>query len=211
MKQRRGLIVDDHELFRGGLRLLLQDLVNFAHIDEVGSLDEALAVLTAGDVPDLVTFDLSMPGLSGLEGLSAMVEALPGARIVVVSASESRDNILGALGAGAHGYIPKSLPSAEIVDAVEQVLAGRIFAPRALLNPERTPVSPPQKAAEPAASGTEFTPRQRAVLDALLTGASTRKIARDLNLAEGTVKIHLAAIYRQLGVHSRAEVIAKLK
>lgn len=211
MSGKRALIVDDHELFRGGLHLLLSDMGNFAHISEVVGLDEALAALTDGATPDLVTFDLNMPGLSGLEGLAAMVEALPDARVVVVSASERREDILGALGVGAHGYIPKGLTSAEIADAIAQVMAGRIYAPAALQRVEkRAPAQQSEQGSVDVASH-GLTTRQTAVLNCLLTGASTRKIASQLSLAEGTVKIHLAAIYRALGVHSRAEVIAKLK
>lgn len=205
------LIVDDHQLFRGGLKLLLQDMAGVGQVFEVGSLDEAHEAIASGLAPDLVTFDLNMPGLSGLEGLSALQDALPGARFVVVSASEAREDILGALGAGAHGYVPKSLPAAEVADAIGQVLAGRLYAPRAL---QRAVSETPKPAVAESMAPLHryaFTNRQRNVVDLLLTGASTRKIAGRLGLAEGTVKIHLAAIYRLLGVNSRAEVIARLK
>jgi DNA-binding NarL/FixJ family response regulator len=133
------LVVDDHELFRGGLKLLLQDLVGVTEIHEVGNFEGAYSAIADGFAPDLVTFDLSMPGLSGLEGPGAIIDSLPAARIVVVTASERRDDILGALGAGAHGYVPKSLPSAEIADAISQVLGGRIYAPSALQRAEKAP------------------------------------------------------------------------
>lgn len=208
MSKVSALVVDDHELFRGGLKLLLQDLVGVTEVLEVGNFEDAHTAIADGFAPDLVTFDLNMPGLSGLDGLSAIVEALPSARVIVVTASEKRDDILGALGAGAHGYVPKSLPSAEISDAIRQVLAGRIYAPSALHRSEKPTPAPAELE---MIEGYSFTARQRTVLASLLTGASTRKIANELKLAEGTVKIHLAAIYRILGVHSRAEAIAKLK
>jgi len=210
MSRISALVVDDHELFRGGLKLLLQDLVRVDPVLEVGNFEDAHTVITDGFTPDLVTFDLNMPGLSGLEGLGAIVEALPAARVVVVTASEKREDILGALGAGAHGYVPKSMSSADIADALCQVLAGRIYAPSALHRTEKAAAAAPASELE-SIEGYSFTTRQKTVLNALLTGASTRKIANELSLAEGTVKIHLAAIYRILGVHSRAEAIAKLK
>lgn len=209
MRKISALVVDDHELFRGGLKLLLQDLVGVTEVLEVGNFEDAHTAIADGFTPDLVTFDLNMPGLSGLEGLGAIVDALPSARVVVVTASEKREDILGALGAGAQGYVPKSLPSAEIADALSQVLAGRIYAPSALHRVEKGPQ--PAPAELESIEGYGFTTRQRTVLTSLLTGAPTRRIANELGLAEGTVKIHLAAIYRILGVHSRAEAIAKLK
>lgn len=210
MSKISALVVDDHELFRGGLKLLLQDLVWVTEVLEVGNFEDAHKAIADGFTPDLVTFDLSMPGLSGLEGLGAIVDALPSARVVVVTASEKREDILGALGAGAQGYVPKSLPSAEIADAISQALAGRIYAPSVLHRAEKAPQ--PAAATElESIEGYGFTTRQRTVLASLLTGAPTRRIANELGLAEGTVKIHLAAIYRILGVHSRAEAIAKLK
>ncbi|KAF0182619.1 MAG: response regulator transcription factor [Hyphomonadaceae bacterium] len=204
------LIVDDHELFRGGLKLLLNEMVGFEHIVEVGNFEQAQDVIVAGLSPDLVTFDLSMPGLSGEEGLAALADALPNARLVVIAGSERREDILGALGAGAHGYIPKSLGAAETAAALRDVLAGRIFVPK-VLNRGDQALPQPHVAGTGLLKGYSFTARQRSVVDCLLTGASTRKIAADLGLAEGTVKIHLAAIFRIVGVHSRAEVIAKLK
>lgn len=204
------LIVDDHELFRGGLKLLLLDVGGIGVVDEVGSFDEAYEAVIRGLTPDLVTFDLSMPGLSGLEGLSAIIEALPAARVVVMAGSEARADILGALGAGAHGYIPKSLPAEQAAEAIQQVLSGQIYAPSALQRAARMAPAPVPAPTTPL-NGFPFTSRQRSVVDLLLTGAPTRKIASKLGLAEGTVKIHLAAIYRIVGVNSRAEVIAKLK
>ncbi len=203
------LIVDDHELFRGGLKLLLNEMVGFENIVEVGSFDQAQDAIAAGLSPDLVTFDLNMPGLSGEEGLAAVADALPSARLVVIAGSERREDILGALDAGAHGYIPKSFGAAESAAAIRDVLAGRIFVPPDLMRGDL----PAQSRVTGAGllKGYAFTARQRSVVDCLLTGASTRKIAATLGLAEGTVKIHLAAIFRIVGVHSRAEVIAKLK
>jgi len=126
------LIVDDHELFRRGLKLLLQDMAGIEEVVEAGSLDEAQSAIASDQAPGLVTFDLNVPGLSGLEGLSALLEAVPTSPVVVISASEERDDILGALLVGAQGYIPKSLPAPKVADAIAQVLAGQIYTPRAL-------------------------------------------------------------------------------
>lgn len=200
------LIIDDHDVFRGGLRLLLTERVGAKVVLEARTLDEALNLMDTS--LRLVTLDLRMPDVAGVEALSALREGWPSVPVMVISASEHREDILACLGAGAHGYAPKSLSAPELADAVRQVLSGRIYAPKALHNPQRAAA----KALDQAAIGaTQLTDRQRQVLDFLLTGASTKEIGRAMDLAEGTVKIHLAAIYRSLGVKSRAEAIAKLK
>lgn len=207
------VIIDDHALFRGGLRLLLHDELGIESVLEAGDFDEALAAISEGLTPDLVTVDLTMPGLSGIEGLAAVIEAFPTARVVVISASRSRSDILGALGAGAHGFVPKAFTSGEIADAIARIVRGELFVPFAL-SPARGPesvTSGPGDTDRPITHPVSLTPRQAKVLEQLMTGSSTRKIADALNLAEGTVKIHLAAIYRVVGVHSRAEAISKLK
>jgi DNA-binding NarL/FixJ family response regulator len=202
----RVLIADDHELFRDGLRSLVEDGLNAEEVRQAGSLDEALDMLAEDTAPDLLILDLRMPGVSGTEAFAALRDALPATKVVVMSASESRDDILSALSGGVHGYIPKSLSASQIEAALRDVLGGRIYAPAAL--GQRMPTTPEPR---PAATSVEgLTTRQRDVLGQLMKGQSSKEIARALSIAEGTVKIHLAAIYRAVGVRTRAEAIAKL-
>lgn len=202
----RVLVADDHELFRSGLRQLLVDAFDAAEVREAEGFDQALEILTAEGPVDLILVDLRMPGMSGAEALSALRDGFPEAKVAVVSAWEERAEIIAALSAGVHGYIPKSLPSAEIAAAIRSILDGRIFVPPAL---GRREAAASQSAA--ASNGEKLTLRQREVLNELLKGQASKEIARTLDIAEGTVKIHLAAIYRALGVRTRAEAIAKLK
>jgi DNA-binding NarL/FixJ family response regulator len=202
----RVLIADDHELFRDGLRSLVEDGLNAEEVRQAGSLDEALDMLAEDTAPDLLILDLRMPGVSGTEAFAALRDALPATKVVVMSASESREDILSALSGGVHGYIPKSLSASQIEAALRDVLGGRIYAPAAL--GQRMPTTPEPR---PAATSVEgLTTRQRDVLGQLMKGQSSKEIARALSIAEGTVKIHLAAIYRAVGVRTRAEAIAKL-
>jgi DNA-binding NarL/FixJ family response regulator len=202
------LIVDDHQMIRDGLKLMLSDRCGLTTFREAGCYEDAVDVIESGYIPDLVTIDMRMPGIQGVEAFRALREAVPGAKFVVVSESEDRAEILGALSAGAHGYIPKAVSGEEMGRAFSEVLAGRVYAPSALLSQP-----PTSTIAAPSAKGQEtgLTGRQRDVLDELLQGKSTKEIARALDLAEGTVKIHLAVIYRVLGVRSRAEAIARFK
>ena len=201
----RVLIADDHELFRSGLRQLLEDVLGARDVREAETFDQAIDILTNEGPGDLVLVDLRMPGMSGAEALAALRDGFPDAKVAVVSAWEERAEIIQALTAGVHGYIPKSLSSNEIAAAIRQVLDGQIYVPTILGRRE------PGAAAPTAAGGDKLTSRQREVLNELLKGQASKEIARSLDIAEGTVKIHLAAIYRALGVRTRAEAIAKLK
>lgn len=205
----RALIADDHELFRSGLKQLLTDALGAEDVREAETLDQAIEILTNEGAGDLVLVDLRMPGMNGAEALAALRDGFPDAKIAVVSAWEERSEILAALGAGVHGYIPKSLPSTEIAEALRSILEGRIFVPAAI--GKREPGSSPVSFASSADAQDKLTLRQKEVLNELLKGQASKEIARTLDIAEGTVKIHLAAIYRALGVRTRAEAIARLK
>ncbi|MFZ2031181.1 MAG: response regulator transcription factor [Vitreimonas sp.] len=203
----RALIADDHELFRSGLRQLLVDTIDVSEVREAETLDQAIEILTNEGAGDLILVDMRMPGMSGAEALSALRDGFPEAKVAVVSALEGRADIIGALGAGVHGYIPKSLSSSEIASAIRTVLDGGIYAPPTLGRREPDSALRSSEVLE----GEKLTSRQKEVLAELLQGRASKEIARTLDIAEGTVKIHLAAIYRALGVRTRAEAIARLK
>ncbi len=203
----RALIADDHELFRSGLKQLLVDALDAGEVREAETLDQAIEILTNEGAGELVLVDLRMPGMSGAEALSALRDGFPEAKVAVVSALEGRNDIITALGAGVHGYIPKSLPSAEIASAIRTILDGGIYVPPTLGRREPEPQARTSEALE----ADKLTSRQKEVLAELLKGRASKEIARTLDIAEGTVKIHLAAIYRALGVRTRAEAIARLK
>jgi DNA-binding NarL/FixJ family response regulator len=203
----RALIADDHELFRSGMKQLLVDVLHAEDVREAETMDQALDILTNEGGGDLVLVDWRMPGMSGAESLSALRDGFPEAKVAVISAWEERADILAALGAGVHGYIPKSLPSAQIATALQGILEGRIYVPAAMGKRDG--------GAETGSGSTKLdqdklTLRQKDVLAELLKGQASKEIARTLDIAEGTVKIHLAAIYRALGVRTRAEAIAKM-
>jgi DNA-binding NarL/FixJ family response regulator len=205
----RAMIADDHELFRSGLKQLLIDFLDVEDVREAETLDQAIEILTNEGAGDLVLVDLNMPGMSGPEALAALRDGFPDAKVAVVSAWDGRAEIIAALSAGVHGYIPKSLTSQEIAGAIRSILDGQIFVPPAL--GKREPAEVPRMAVVETNGGEKLTVRQKEVLNELLKGRASKEIARALDIAEGTVKIHLAAIYRALGVRTRAEAIAKLK
>src|ERR1700755_3295297 len=128
----RALIADDHELFRNGLKQLLIDELGAEDVREAETLDQAIEILGGDGACDLILVDLRMPGMSGADDLAALRDGFPEAKVAVVSAWEERAEIIAALSAGVHGYVPKSLPSAEIAAALRSILEGRIYAPPSL-------------------------------------------------------------------------------
>lgn len=203
------LIADDDAFFRIALAAILTRQFNFETVLEAGSLDDALELLGTRQDIALALFDLSMPGMKQAESLAAVRECADNVTLAVVSGSVSRQDILAALGAGVHGYIPKALGPAELVRALEVVLAGQIYVPPMLAKASASEPSAVPAPAEPGADAmSRLTPRQREVLQALISGRSNKEIARQLGLGEGTVKIHVAALLRTLQLPNRAAAAA---
>lgn len=189
------LLVDDHTLFRTGLRLIVQDHPDVGAIAEAGSVAEACAL--APCAVDLVLLDIQMPGMNGLDGLRPLRDAFPQARVVLVSASVAPDAVREARTRGADGFLPKSASGADILDAITLALSGKPCFPAA-----STPVPPPAGHPAPA-----LTTRQSDVLRLLCTGKPNKVIARELGLSENTVRVHVAAVFSQLGVNSRSAAL----
>jgi DNA-binding NarL/FixJ family response regulator len=204
---RQFVIADDHALFRAGLRLLLNDACGPAEVREAGGLPELKSLLEADHEVDLAVVDLAMPGMKGAASIRELRHAYPHLRCVVMSGSEQRQDVLDALAAGAIGYIPKSLDPEAMVAAIQQVLGGGIYAPTLLLT-EPIETDEPSSTVDPNVMAM-LTPRQYDVLRLLGKGQANKEIARALDISEGTVKIHLAAIFRVLDVRNRTEAVLK--
>lgn len=199
------LIADRHALLRHGLLGLLREArpgFHCADTDNAASLEVQLEATTAA----LVIVDLNLPGMDGVHGLEDLCRHHPEHRVIVLSDSEDRSVILACLAAGAQGYVLKTATPAQVLHAVDTVLNGGVFA-QALLSgsmPLATTVAGHDM--PPALS--QLTDRQRAVFRLLEEGCATKTIARRLDLAVGTVKVHLAGIYRALGARTRLEALA---
>lgn len=209
------LIADDHDLFRRGLRYALADGIHDAQVLEAGSVMQATALIEHHQELALASFDLRMPGMQMGEGLLPIRRLRPRLPIVVLSGFEDRQHVLSAIQMGASGFIPKSLPAEQIVLALIEVMQGRIYIPPSITEVDALPADPltpgvQREEALPAApKAVQLTPRQREVLERLMAGRSTKEIGRDLDLAEGTVKIHLAALFRVLGARNRVEAVRR--
>lgn len=211
------LIADDDEFFRLALKSILVGTLGFSHVIETGSLDEALERLAEQDGISLALFDLSMPGMESAASLSAVRECFPATRVAVVSGSQRRRDVLLALEAGVHGYVHKGVGAPDLACAIRTIMTGQIHVP-AFLAELPIAADEPHRATLVASrpidawGSLSLTPRQREVLQLLVEGKSNKEIARTLTLGEGTVKIHLASLFRNLGVSNRsAAAVAGLR
>lgn len=198
------LQADDHELFRDGVRYIL------ARLDKdkpliVESHDYQSTILKLRDNPDLdlVLLDLDMPGMQGTEGLRKITERFPTIPVVVLSGSERAHDIDESLDYGASGFVPKSSPSEVLLAALKLVLAGGIYAPRAV----RTQIP----TEESRGSGRPLTRRQMEILSCIAEGMSNKVIAKRLFLSESTIKGHVRGLLQVLGVGNRVQAINKAR
>lgn len=215
----RIVIADDHGLYRRGLRLALIAGIPSVEIFEASCFDAVVSLLEEQASINLAILDLNMPGLFNQEVLGDVLSAYPDTRFAIVSGDDSRSEILTALSIGLHGYIVKSQKDEEVVLAVNEILAGRIYVPallsRTSAEQKPYPALPPAKNPIRRSMGSSnldrLTPRQKDVLKLMAEGYSNKEIARNLDIAEATTKIHAAAILRELGVRNRTEAAVLLQ
>lgn len=198
------LIVDDHPLFREGLKILLSSLDPEVRTSEAGNVTDAVALSTS-ESPDLVLLDMNLPGVSRLDALREVKAAYESTSVVVVSGDEDPFLVRTCIDAGASGYIPKSTDSALTIQALRLVLAHGVYLPRSAL--ARSSVARPPGGAALFENPPRLSERQMAVLKCMLQGKPNKIIARDLNIAVGTVKAHLWVVYQTLGVSSRSQAM----
>ncbi len=203
------LIADDHDLFREGLQQLLQGLDEGITVEHAASLPEVTTRLEQGaDDLDVILFDLRMPGVGSLEVLRGLRQRAPATPVVVVSASDEPGDIRAAMKLGAAGYIPKSSSARVMLGALKLILfSGGTYVPPSVLEANGADAAAPSPAPADMAERAPLTRRQLDVLQLLAKGQSNRQIAAALAIAEGTVKVHVAAILKALGVNSRSEAV----
>jgi len=219
----RVLVVDDHTLFRRGLIALLTQDPRFQVTSEASDMGEALRCLAANP-PDVILLDNHMPGVRGIDGIPSLKEMLPTARVMMLTVSENEDDLIAALRAGADGYLLKTTDADQLADSIVKVLNGE-----SVVSPEMTSklVSALRQSRSASASGTAIAPapvpnasavtsdeaeladalsgREMEILRLIARGDSNKLIARALDIAETTVKIHVQHILRKLNVTSRVQ------
>ena len=196
----RVLIVDDHTMFRQGLVSLLQIESEFQVVGEAPDGEEGLRL--APDVqPDVVLMDVNMPKMGGIEATRKLLADIPRAQVLMLTVSETNDDLLGAIRAGAQGYILKHADADELLHAIRRVHAGE-----AMLSPPVTRrLFQTLRDGPLPASRLPLTQRESEVFRFLIRGASNQDIAEDLFVSENTVKTHVRHILKKLGIRSRHE------
>ena len=201
------LVVDDHSVFREGLCALVESNIPHAEVLPASCLVDYISQVRTRRPFDLALLD---PGRSGFDSIDAIrkdCEAIAANRLAIISTLNSRKNILLVLGAGFHGFLPKRLRDDEILGAIIDILAGRIYVPPAIAEAaaERADNATAPPMPTPKINFPNLTRRQREVLSLLVHGMSNKEIARALGIAESTTKIHTAALIHALGVRNRTE------
>ncbi len=202
------LVIEDHALVREGLVQFLHQLEDKMEVLEAGSCEAGLALMAQTPELDLVLLDLALPGMDGMTCLSEVREHYPAVPVVIVSAYDDAHTVNRALKHGASGFIPKAYSTDRLLAALRSVLDGNIYTPDRLMPVSMgVDLAPPAavKEAEPSEFG--LTERQAEVLGLMTKGKSNRDIANLLGLSEGTVKIHITAIFKALGVNSRTQAL----
>lgn len=205
MSKLRIFLIDDHNLFRSGVKALLARQPDFEVVGEAADGLEGLK--RAREMkPDVVLLDLNMPGIAGREAVQMLVEELPQTQVLMLTVSEDAEDLIDTLKSGARGYLLKNIDADFLVDAIRRAARGE-----AVMSPQMTSklVQGLQHGAREmnpeAADKDRISPREREILMLLARGASNKEMARELKLAESTVKIHVQNILRKLNLTSRVQ------
>lgn len=203
MKPIRVLLIDDHALVRAGIRALIGQLKEVEVAGEAAGGREALRLIEELQ-PDIVLLDIAAPGMSGLEVLTESSRRFPQVRVIILTVHEAGEYALGALRAGAAGYLPKSAASNELKEAIETVARGETYVSDDIA--KRT-ILQQAKETHDERSLEKLTPRQREILTLIAEGNSTRKIAGRLKISVKTVESHRAQLMERLNIHEVAGLV----
>ncbi|MCW3796993.1 response regulator transcription factor [Sphingomonas sp. BN140010] len=203
------IVAEEQGFFNAGLAAMLQNEIGFSKVLRTSNYKGLMALLADNLKVDLLVIDFELPGASGLTTLQELHEAQPGMRIAVLCEQMNSRDGLAILAAGAHGVIPKQITScAELQQALRTVDQSSIFIPASLIEPAKW--NQPEDDFNPEAFA-GLTSRQQQVISLLYEGHPNKVIARELGISPSTVKVHVHAAFRALGVHSRLAAMAALR
>ncbi|RQS16617.1 response regulator transcription factor [Burkholderia sp. Bp8998] len=202
------LIVDDHPILRDGVAALLRQDDEGVTVAQAGNADDAMRMLDQCADFDAIVLDLKLPGLNGLDAISAIAGKRPELQIIVLSTSEDAGDVRAAFARGALGYVPKSADPRTVLSAIRMVLNGERYVPPLVLDEQ--PSAAPDGLSHPAREGVNgpLTQRQIEVLRYVAEGVPNKVIADRLDLSEKTVKAHITAIFKALNVLNRTQAAA---
>ena len=200
----RVLLVDDHALFRSGIRSLLQRQIDFVVVGEAADGVEGIKRCKQLK-PDVVLLDLHMLGMSGVETVQLMQQDCPGIAVIMLTVSEESEDLALAMRAGAQGYLIKNIETDYLLRAIRRAHAGEIVVAEALTGKLVAQMYGTAQVAPPVSDIDKLTPREKDILACLALGESNKFIARKLDLAESTVKIHVQNVLKKLKLSSRVQ------
>lgn len=202
------IVADDHPLLREGVVLSLQEHGRFEVLAQVGTADEAVAAVEA-HLPELALLDISMPG-SGLTAAAEIARRFPAVAIVMLTVSESDEDLMAALKSGARGYVLKGVSAAQLIEVLLSVSEGASYVSPSLAARVLATMQTRSTPAVQAASE-DLTAREVAILRLVATGLSNKEIARELDLQEKTIKHYMTNILQKLQVRNRVEAALKAR
>lgn len=210
----RLLLVDDHALFRRGLVALLSEESSLKVVGEAGDAGEALRLATQFQ-PDVVLLDNHLPGVRGIDAVESLRQAAPASRVLMLTVSDDAADLGAALRAGASGYLLKTCEAEELIGGIQRAQRGEVVIgaemasklAQAFIAPDLTAAAAKGDAQpETAPDKSPLSPRERQIATAIARGASNKVIARDLAIAETTVKVHVQSVLRKLNLASRVQI-----
>jgi len=196
------VIVDDHPLFRRGLTQLLGTLPRFTLLGEASCGKDGIQLVKSVH-PDLLLLDLNMKDMSGLDVLRELKSSDLDTRIVMITVSDQAEDLLAALRAGADGYLLKDMEPEQMLENLQSVADGRIIVSEALTHLLAVALRQQKRPENPEEAG--LTEQELRILERIATGKSNKLIGKELDIAEGTVKVHVKHILRKLNLRSRVE------
>lgn len=206
----RVLTIDDHGMFRYGLRLTLEQHFDDIQVFEAGTVGEGIELAKANLPLDLALVDIVMPGEDGVDAIHQLTRLSPDTPVAALSASEDIDDIARVMAAGAKGFIKKSFGPDTLKNVIELMLSGERFFPvadPAFSRRVKAARRPAGRAGGVDDDGAvDLTPRQKEILQGLIDGRSNKEIARDLDIIEGTVKAHIRSMMGKLRVRNRTQL-----
>ncbi|WP_187429496.1 Transcriptional regulatory protein LnrK [Roseobacter fucihabitans] len=206
----RILIVDDHPLYSDALESALDLVFSDCDIRKACNLGEALDAATSGFEPELVMFDLKLPDVTGISGFVSLRQHLPEARILVISSLASFDLVQSLLREGASGFLPKDTSAGALRCVLAEIIAGRTYVPKDFQKPNACE-NDTLAAAMDHPKLADLTPQQQRIMRLICCGKPNKQIAYELSLAEATVKAHITALLRRLGVRNRTQAVVMVE
>src|SRR3990167_6186873 len=201
-KGNRILIIDDHPLFRKGVAQLIAMAPHLEVVGEVSNGEQGVAIAKALE-PDLVLLDLHMTGMGGIETLRAIRDADLDCRVVILTVSDSADDLVAAIRSGADGYLLKDMEPEDLLKAIDEALNGRTVIGERLNGLLARAIR--EEATAKQRDTATLTDREKEILQGLAQGLSNKLVARNLDITEATVKVHVKNLLKKLGFHSRLE------